>query len=140
MIEEEFAVQKGLLLNRFIKDYLICVTLCIMSYFPGVSEVIASAWDVGDPGSIPGSGRFPWKRKWQPTPVFLPEESHGGRSLVGYSPQGRKESDTTERLHFHFHCIRKFSEGAFICMFSGSTWFQRPTTDRGLRPLIYLFI
>ena len=92
-----------------------------MSYFPGVSEVIASAWDVGDPGSIPGSGRFPWKRKWQPTPVFLPEESHGGRSLVGYSPQGRKESDTTERLHFHFHCIRKFSEGAFICMFSGST-------------------
>ena len=47
--------------------------------------------------------RIPWKRKWQPTPVFLPGESHGQRSLVGYSPQGRKESDTTERLHFHFH-------------------------------------
>ena len=41
-----------------------------------------------------------WRRKWQPTPVFLPGESHGGRSLVGYSPWGRKESDTTERLHF----------------------------------------
>ena len=39
-------------------------------------------------------------RKWQPTPVFLPGESHGQRSLVGYSPQGRKESDTTEQLHF----------------------------------------
>ena len=38
--------------------------------------------------------------KWQPTPVFLPGESHGQRSLVGYSPWGRKESDTTERLHF----------------------------------------
>ena len=38
---------------------------------------------------------------WQPTPVLLPGESHGGRSLVGYSPWGRKESDTTERLHFH---------------------------------------
>ena len=38
----------------------------------------------------------------QPTPVFLPGESHGRRSLVGCSPQGRKELDTTEQLHFHF--------------------------------------
>ena len=45
----------------------------------------------------------PQRRKWQPTPVvLLPGESHGWRSLVGYSPWGRKESDTTERLHFHF--------------------------------------
>ena len=58
--------------------------------------------NVGDLGSIPGSGRFPWGRKWQPTPVFLPGESHGQTNLVGYSPQGHKESDTTERLHFHF--------------------------------------
>ena len=42
----------------------------------------------------------PWRRKWQPTPIFLPGESHGQRSLVGYSPWGRKESDTTEWLHF----------------------------------------
>ena len=41
-----------------------------------------------------------WRRKWQPTPVFLPGESHGQKSLVGYSPRGRKESDMTERLHF----------------------------------------
>ena len=41
-----------------------------------------------------------WRREWQPTPVFMPEESHGPRSQVGYSPWGRKESDTTERLHF----------------------------------------
>ena len=41
-----------------------------------------------------------WRRKWQPTPVFLPGESHGQKSLVGYSPQGRKELDMTERLHF----------------------------------------
>ena len=39
-------------------------------------------------------------RKWQPTPVFMPGKFHGLRSLVGYSPWGRKESDTTERLHF----------------------------------------
>ena len=41
-----------------------------------------------------------WRRKWQPTPVFLPGNSHGQRSLAGYSPWGRKESDTTERFHF----------------------------------------
>ena len=52
---------------------------------------------------FPLFGRSPWRRKWQPTLVFLPGESHGRRSLVGYSPRGRKESDTTERLHFHFH-------------------------------------
>ena len=39
-----------------------------------------------------------WRRKWQPTPVFLPGESHGQRSLAGYSPWGRKESDPTEQL------------------------------------------
>ena len=42
------------------------------------------------------SGEDPWRRKWQPTPVVFPGESHGRRSLVGYSPLGRKESDTTE--------------------------------------------
>ena len=41
--------------------------------------------------------KIPWRRKWQPTPVFLPGESHGWRSLVGYSPWGRKELDMTER-------------------------------------------
>ena len=45
-------------------------------------------------------GKIPWRRKWQYTPVFLPGESPGWRSLVGYSPQGLKQSDTTERLHF----------------------------------------
>ena len=43
-----------------------------------------------------------WRRQWHPTPVLLPRKSHGRRSLVGCSPWGREESDTTERLHFHF--------------------------------------
>ena len=71
--------------------------------FPGGSEGKVSACNAGDPGSIPRSGRFPWRRQWQPTPVSLPGKSHGQRSLVGYSPWGLKESDTTEQLHFHFH-------------------------------------
>ena len=45
------------------------------------------------------------KRRWQPTPVLLPGKSHGWRSLVGCSPWGCKESDTTERLHFHFSLL-----------------------------------
>ena len=50
----------------------------------------------------PWVGKIPWRRKWQPTPVLLPGKFHGRRSLVGYSPWGCKESDTTERLHFPF--------------------------------------
>ena len=52
------------------------------------------------PGFDPWVGKIPWKRKWQPTPVLLLGKSHGQRSLIGYSPWGRKESDTTERFHF----------------------------------------
>ena len=43
-----------------------------------------------------------WRRQWHPTPVLLPGKSHGWRSLVGCSPWGRQELDTTEQLHFHF--------------------------------------
>ena len=45
------------------------------------------------------------RRKWHPTPVLLPGKSHGWRSLVGYSPWGHWELDTTERLHFHFSLL-----------------------------------
>ena len=44
--------------------------------------------------------KIPWRRKWQSTSALLPGKSHGWRSLIGYSPWGRKESDTTEQLHF----------------------------------------
>ena len=64
----------------------------------GVSDSKESACNVEDLGSIPGSGKIPWGREWQPTPVFLPGEFHGQRSLEGYSPWGCKESDMTERL------------------------------------------
>ena len=47
-------------------------------------------------GFDPWVRKIPWRRAWQPTPVFFPGESHGQRSLVGYSPEGRKESDMTE--------------------------------------------
>ena len=60
--------------------------------FPGGSESDESAWNSGDPGSIPVSGRSPGEgNEWQPTPVFLLGEFHEQRSLAGYSPQDCKE-------------------------------------------------
>ena len=48
----------------------------------------------------PSVRKIPWRREWQPTPVLLPGEFYGPRSLVGYTLQGHKESDITERLIF----------------------------------------
>ena len=60
-----------------------------------VKNLPANTSDAGD-GFDPWIGKIPWRRKWQPTPVFLPAESHGQRNLVGYRPWGHKESDRTE--------------------------------------------
>ena len=51
----------------------------------------------------PWVGKITWRRTCQPTPVFFPGESHGQRSMVGYSPWGHKESDTTEQMNTHTH-------------------------------------
>ena len=55
-------------------------------------------------GLHPWVVKIPWRRAWQPTPVFLPAESHGQRSLVGYSPWGHRESDTTEATEHAHAC------------------------------------
>ena len=67
--------------------------------FPGGTSDKEPSWQCRRLAFDPWVGNIPWRRKWQPTPVFLPGESHGRRSLVGYSSRGRKESDMTERLH-----------------------------------------
>ena len=58
----------------------------------------------------PWVGKIPWRRKWQPTPVFLPGESHGQRSMMGYSPWGHKESDTTEQLTLSYLLTDSFNK------------------------------
>ena len=57
------------------------------------------------------------RRRWHPTPVLLPGKPHGWRSLVGCSPWDREESDTTERLHFHFSlsCIEEGNDDPLQC-------------------------
>ena len=68
------------------------------------------------------------RRQWHPTPVLLPGKSRGWRSLVGCSPWGRKQSDTAERLHFHFSlsCIGEGNGNSVQC-----SWLKNPR-DRGV--------
>ena len=95
-------------------------------------------------GFDPWVGKSPWRRKWQSTPVFLPEESRGRRSLVGYHLRGCRESDTTERLHLHLQefctllkwgCLNfsaGFSEKS--CVFWIQLWLSaRPLGNTSLR-------
>ena len=109
---------------RKLKTLNICLSLCTTHPFPLLEEwcihhsskphvlppklYLGLLWwlrglsvclECRRPGFDPWVGKIPWRRKWQPTPVLLPGESHGGRSLIGYSPRGHKESDTTERLY-----------------------------------------
>ena len=63
--------------------------------FPDGSAGKESTCNAGDKFN-PLFGKIPWRRAWQHTSVFLPEKSHGQRSLVGYSPKGHKELDTIE--------------------------------------------
>ena len=68
------------------------------------------------PGFSPWVGKIPWRRARQPTPVFLPGEFHGQRSLIGYSPWGHKElgmTEATEQARTHRLCI---SQGEEQCL------------------------
>ena len=78
----------------------------------------ANAGDIRDQDSIPGSGRSPGGGAWQPTPVFLPGESHGQRSLTGYSPWGHKASDTKRLTHTHTHTHTRVYRSSRVDFFS----------------------
>ena len=74
-----------------------------VSHFPSGSDGKVSAYNAGDLGVILWLGRSPGEGNGCPDPLFLPGKFHGQRIPVGYSPQGHKESNTTEGLHFEFH-------------------------------------
>ena len=66
-------------------------------------------------GFHPWVRKIPWRRKWQPTPVFLPEKAHGQRSLAGYSPKCPNELDMTERPCMHApNYERRFFTSSFV--------------------------
>ena len=77
------------------------INLCIYSHQDRASLVAQDGrvlLQCRRPGVSPWVRKIPWRREWQPTPVFLPGGSHGQTSLVGYSPWGCKELDKTEQL------------------------------------------
>ena len=79
------------------KCYLGSLSMTIHGDFLGGLEGKESACNAGDLGSISWVGKIPCRSEWQPTPVFLPRESHEQRSLASYGPWGRKEVDMTEQ-------------------------------------------
>ena len=97
-----------LLRNDDLKIYFFKSTLLYFSkdhylkFYSGGSDGKASACNAGDLGSIPGLGRSPGEGNGNPLQHSCLEKSHRQRSLIGYSPWGCKDPDTTERLHFHF--------------------------------------
>ena len=105
-------------------------------------------------GFSPWVGKIPWRRKWQPTPEFLPGELHGKRNLMGYSLWGRKESDTTEHTPMpfgHFSKLFGFSQSLscihvvqllcdfllLICLMSMS-FLDQPEEPRSAEEILFL--
>ena len=82
-----------------------------------VKKLPANARDMRDMGLIPRTGKIPWRRAWQPTPVFLPGESHGQRSLAGYSPHGHKDLDVTEAT-YHTYIVLSDEKKFVILIYS----------------------
>ena len=81
-----------------------CIYICICYYISSTAQHVSKDFAF-------------YIFQWHPTPVLLPGKSHGGRSLVGCSPRGREESNTTERLHFHFSlpCIGEGNGNPLQC-------------------------
>ena len=78
----------------------------------------ANAGDAGDLGSISWVRKIPWRRKWQPTSVFLPGKFHGQWSLEGYSPWDHKQLDTSEQLctDAHMQAVTPIVSISFLLM------------------------
>ena len=91
--------------------------------------------DERDVGLISGLGRFPWRRKWQPTLVCLPGESHGQRSLVGWSPWGYTELD---QLSLHTHMYWVFVAACGLSLVAASGGYSLAVVCRLLIAVVFL--
>ena len=98
-VTDWFKLQKGVWQGCILSPCLLNVYAgCVMQNARWMNHKLEARL----PEEISTTSDMMWRRQWHPTPVLLPGKSHGWKSLVGYSPWGHKESDTTERLHFHF--------------------------------------
>ena len=86
-----------------------CITLEKWHIMKELRTTLIYGKESGRPGFDPWFGKIPWRRAWQPTPAFLPGESHGQRSLGGYSPWGHKSQ--TRQTDYHFPYSHAFKKG-----------------------------
>ena len=100
-------------------NYIVFFKIIITYYlgFPGGSDGEESTCNAGDLGLIPGFGRFPGGGHGNPLQYSCLENPHGQRSLVGYSPRGRKESETTEQLSTAQHIAWNSSPSALYALY-----------------------
>ena len=89
--------------------------------FPGGTSGKESSCQCRRHGFDPWVGKIPWRRAWQPTPVFLPRESRGQRSLVGCTPQGHKEMGTAEQRTHGMWNVSSRTRGRSLVPCLGST-------------------
>ena len=114
--------------------YLFCITA--FKGLPGSALVKNLPANAGDVGSIPGLGRFPGLEillRWQPTPAFLPQKSHGQRSLAGCSPWGHK-SDTTDQLNNNSSQSRNRTQVSRIAVRQFTVWATREAQTIAIMP------
>ena len=87
-------------------SFFLIIKLYMLGGFPGGLGGLSVCLQCRRPRFNPWVGKIPWRRAWQPTPVFLPGESQGQRKLSGYSPWGQKVSDMSEQLSTHMLSIK----------------------------------
>ena len=98
-------VTKSWTLSNWTELKYVQLFLCYIYFntdFPGGSDGKRNCLQCMRSRLSPWVRKIPWRRKWQPIPVFLTGEFHGQRNLAGYSPWGCKELDMTEQLTLHF--------------------------------------
>ena len=106
-----------------------------------MAQTVKNLLECGRPGINPWVGKIPWRRKWQPTLVFLPREFHGQRSLVGYSPWGWKESDMTEQHTYELEVIigwemKRWTGSSNWKLGSSGAWWMRTYAWWEKRPVV----
>ena len=94
-ISQNLLVATAVLVPAILKHHCHCVTLLLQHLELSINgasgkEPTCQCRRFNRPGFSPWVGKIPWKRSWQPSPIFLPGESHGQRSLVGYNPSGHR--------------------------------------------------
>ena len=112
-----------------------CTELYMFFFFFFTQYQLAFQWLSGEKSTCqcrshrrcrfnPWVRKIPWKREWQPIPVFLTGKSYGQRNLAGYSPWGCKESDTTKQLSTHTHTQSMVVEAmdAKLWMLKKASW------------------